>query len=143
MRLRTMPEIAEMGSGHPGALHDRKTSLASVRGRASCRLERHGHHVDLVIADDDQVYTDGVSTLDIWRYLNYRMRRVGDSRDMPDEASILSWYRHIYRGYWGFASVQYELPPAPLSSQAFLRPRQPIFRRNAVSPAMERLNELR
>ena len=38
MRLRTMPEIAERTSGRPGALHDRKTALASVRGRASCRL---------------------------------------------------------------------------------------------------------
>ena len=68
-------------------------------------LERHGHHVDLVIAGGDQCYTDGVPTLDIWRYLNHRMRRDGDSL-LPDEASMLSWYRDIYRGYWGFPSVQ-------------------------------------
>ena len=41
-------------------------------------LERHDHHVDLVIAGGDQAYTDGVPTLDIWRYLNHRMRKDGD-----------------------------------------------------------------
>ena len=25
---------------------------------------------------------------------------------LPDEEEMLSWYRDIYRGYWGFESVQ-------------------------------------
>ena len=58
-------------------------------------LQRHADHVDLVIAGGDQCYTDGVPTLDIWRYLNRRMRREGDDL-LPDEASMLSWYRDIY-----------------------------------------------
>ena len=68
-------------------------------------LERHGDSVDLVIAGGDQCYADGVRTLDIWRYLNRRMRREGDDL-LPDEESMLSWYRDIYCGYWGFPSVQ-------------------------------------
>ena len=68
-------------------------------------LRRHGDEIDLVIAGGDQCYTDGVPTLDIWRYLNRRMRKEGGSL-LPDEASMLSWYRDIYCGYWGFPSVQ-------------------------------------
>ena len=68
-------------------------------------LRRHGDEIDLVIAGGDQCYTDGVATLDIWRYLNHRMRKE-DGRLLPDEASMLSWYRDIYCGYWGFPSVQ-------------------------------------
>ena len=68
-------------------------------------LRRHARQVDLVIAGGDQCYSDGVPTLDIWRFLNRRMRREGENL-LPDEASMLSWYRDIYCGYWGFPSVQ-------------------------------------
>ncbi len=68
-------------------------------------LRRHAGQVDLVIAGGDQCYTDGVGTLDIWRFLNRRMRKQGENL-LPDEASMLSWYRDIYCGYWGFPSVQ-------------------------------------
>jgi len=68
-------------------------------------LRRHAGNVDLVIAGGDQCYTDGVPTLDIWRFLNRRMRKDGEDL-LPDEASMLSWYRDIYCGYWGFPSVQ-------------------------------------
>ena len=68
-------------------------------------LRRHSDAIDLVIAGGDQCYTDGVPTLDIWRYLNRRMRKEGETL-LPDEASMLSWYRDVYCGYWGFPSVQ-------------------------------------
>ena len=68
-------------------------------------LRRHSEEIDLVIAGGDQCYTDGVPTLDIWRYLNRRMRKVEEAL-LPDETSMLSWYRDIYCGYWGFQSIQ-------------------------------------
>lgn len=68
-------------------------------------LERHEDEVDLVIAGGDQCYGDGVKTLDIWRHLNRTMRKEGD-RLLPDEEAMRSWYRDVYRGYWGFESVQ-------------------------------------
>ncbi|MCZ0954779.1 MAG: alkaline phosphatase D family protein, partial [Rhodospirillaceae bacterium] len=68
-------------------------------------LERHQADVDLVIAGGDQCYSDGVATLDIWGHLNRTMRREGD-RLLPDEEAMRSWYRDVYRGYWGFESVQ-------------------------------------
>lgn len=68
-------------------------------------LTRHADDVDLVIGGGDQCYVDGIATLDIWRHLNRRMRKV-DGELMPDEESMRSWYRDIYRGYWGFETVQ-------------------------------------
>ena len=68
-------------------------------------LQRHADEVDLVIAGGDQCYSDGVATLDIWQHLNRTMRKE-DGRLLPDEEAMLSWYCDIYRGYWGFESVQ-------------------------------------
>ena len=68
-------------------------------------LRRHADEVDLVIAAGDQCYSDEVETLNIWQYLNCRMRKE-NGRLLPDEEAMLSWYRDIYRGYWGFESVQ-------------------------------------
>lgn len=68
-------------------------------------LQRHSHEIDAVIAGGDQAYSDGVDTLDIWKYLNATMRREGD-RLLPDLDAMVSWYRDIYRGYWGFESIQ-------------------------------------
>ena len=58
-----------------------------------------------VICCGDQCYTDGVSTLNIWKFLNRRMRREGDHL-LPNQKTMLSWFRDIYRGYWGFDGVQ-------------------------------------
>ncbi|MCZ0955139.1 MAG: alkaline phosphatase D family protein [Rhodospirillaceae bacterium] len=68
-------------------------------------LERHGENVDLVIAGGDQCYSDGVATLDIWHHLNRTMRKEGEAL-LPDEEAMRSWYRDVYRGYWGFEGVQ-------------------------------------
>ena len=68
-------------------------------------LQRHQDEVDLVIAGGDQCYSDGVKTLNIWGLLNRTMRKEG-GRLLPDEDAMLSWYRDIYRGYWGFEGVQ-------------------------------------
>ncbi|MYE81131.1 MAG: alkaline phosphatase family protein [Gammaproteobacteria bacterium] len=68
-------------------------------------LERHRDAVDLVIAGGDQCYSDGVETLDIWRHLNRTMRKE-DGALLPDEEAMRSWYRDVYRGYWGFEGIQ-------------------------------------
>lgn len=68
-------------------------------------LQRHAANVDVVLAGGDQCYVDGVPTLDIWKLLNRTMRRES-GRLLPDEESMRSWYRDIYRGYWGFEGVR-------------------------------------
>ena len=62
-------------------------------------------NLDFVIAGGDQVYTDGVSTLNIWQHLN-RVMRKEKGRLLPDVETMVSWYRDIYRGYWGFDVVR-------------------------------------
>jgi len=69
-------------------------------------LDRH-YKEDLrfIIGGGDQVYTDGVATLDIWSFLNKVMRKE-DGKVLPGKDDMVSWYRDIYRGYWGFASLR-------------------------------------
>ena len=69
-------------------------------------LQRHQNEVDLVVAGGDQCYSDGVETLDIWKHLNRAMRKENNGELLPAEEDMLSWYRDIYRGYWGFQSIQ-------------------------------------
>ena len=57
------------------------------------------------IAGGDQVYADGVPTLNIWKYLNKTMRKEAGQL-LPSHDEMLSWYRDIYRGYWGFPVLQ-------------------------------------
>ena len=88
-------------------LFKKRTEVASLEmwDFLNASLERHRDSIDLVIAGGDQCYSDGVETLDIWCHLNRTMRKEGD-RLLPDKEAMRSWYRDIYRGYWGFESVQ-------------------------------------
>jgi alkaline phosphatase D len=69
-------------------------------------MERHyAQDFRFLLAGGDQVYVDGVTSLDIWKYLNGAMKREGDTLS-PTQEEMTSWYRDIYRGYWGFPSVR-------------------------------------
>lgn len=69
-------------------------------------LERHrSKGLRFVIAGGDQAYSDGVKTLDIWKYLNKVMHKEGINLS-PSLEEMISWYRDIYRGYWGFSQVR-------------------------------------
>lgn len=69
-------------------------------------LERHDQDdLRFLIAGGDQVYVDGVGTLDIWKYLNKVMRKEKGEL-YPSQEEMVSWYRDIYRGYWGFPTVR-------------------------------------
>ncbi len=69
-------------------------------------LERHNKDdLRFLIAGGDQVYVDGVDSLDIWKYLNKVMRKE-KGKVYPSQEEMVSWYRDIYRGYWGFPSVR-------------------------------------
>jgi len=67
--------------------------------------QRGSSQLRFIIGGGDQVYTDSVETLDIWKYLNKNMSRSG-STVRPAREEIVSWYRDIYRGYWGFRPMQ-------------------------------------
>ncbi len=73
----------------------------------SVTLQRHREQGELafVIGGGDQVYVDGVDGLNIWKYLNSSMRKDGNQL-FPGKDAMLSWYRDIYRGYWGFPQIK-------------------------------------
>lgn len=80
-------------------------------GRA---LSRHyDDDLSFVIAGGDQVYVDGVKTLSIWRYLNIVMCKE-NGKLLPTQEDMVSWYRDIYRGYWGFAGVRQVFSSYPI-----------------------------
>ena len=82
-------------------------------------LKRHNEKdLRFVLAGGDQVYSDGVETLSIWNFLKKVMRRDGDTL-FPEVGEMVSWYRDIYRGYWGFPSFcTWLLPPYPTSASS-------------------------
>ena len=69
-------------------------------------MDRHyAEDFRFLIAGGDQVYVDGVKRLDIWKYLNKAMNK--DNGQLgPSVGEMATWYRDIYRGYWGFPSLR-------------------------------------
>ena len=71
-----------------------------------------GGNIDFLMAGGDQCYVDGIDELNIWTFLNKVMRVEGDEI-FPKYDTILSWYRDIYRGYWGFDSIKHIFSSVP------------------------------
>ena len=68
-------------------------------------LEKQSEQMRFVIGGGDQVYVDGVKSLNIWRYLT-KVARVEQGELLPSVEAMKTWYRDIYRGYWGFENVK-------------------------------------
>lgn len=62
-------------------------------------LEDHG--ADFVIAGGDQVYTDGNPEVSIWAWLKKNKDDMLAMTQDKRHETMVSWYRDIYRGYWG------------------------------------------
>jgi alkaline phosphatase D len=61
---------------------------------------------DFVIGCGDQVYTDGNKKISIWEFLRRNKERLPKTK--ADRLDVMkSWYRDIYRGYWGPPPVQH------------------------------------
>ena len=69
-------------------------------------LRRHRERGQLafLIGGGDQVYVDGIKSLNIWSYLNTCLEKTPGV--LPGKDAMLSWYRDIYRGYWGFTQLK-------------------------------------
>lgn len=61
---------------------------------------------DFLIGGGDQVYTDGDKSIDIWRWLVKHLKEVAQLSDSKQRDVMLSWYRDIYRSYWGANSTK-------------------------------------
>lgn len=59
-----------------------------------------------VIGGGDQCYVDGSDKINIWYYL-YKVMGVDENGEVyPSQEDMVSWYRNIYRAYWGFPQVR-------------------------------------
>lgn len=58
-------------------------------------------NADFVIAAGDQVYTDGDKNVSIWRWLKKVKKEVVKLPEKQKIEVMTSWFRDIYRGYWG------------------------------------------
>lgn len=62
--------------------------------------------LDFLIGGGDQVYVDGDSSVSIWKYLK---KHAADIAALPPKQRLsvmVSWYREIYRGYWGLEKLR-------------------------------------
>ncbi len=67
--------------------------------------ERNDKRLAFVVSGGDQVYTDGRSAISIWDFL-YKVMRKENDKLLPEEGTMLTWFRDIFRGYWGFQDVR-------------------------------------
>ncbi|MEM7307299.1 MAG: alkaline phosphatase D family protein [Planctomycetota bacterium] len=110
----------EIGRDHAHSFRTAAPDAESVRfGLFSCHMPFKGRDVrnmhmwqsfrqvleiydaDFVVAGGDQVYTDGDDGMNIWRWLRKKKSEVARLSKADQIDVMLSWYRDIYRGYWG------------------------------------------
>lgn len=57
---------------------------------------------DFLLAGGDQIYVDGNDAISIWRWL-MKVKAQMSALPAGERVEVMrSWYRDIYRGYWGF-----------------------------------------
>ena len=111
----------EIGRDHTHSFRtQRKDSEAVTFGLFSCHMPFKGESVlnqymwrsfdelatdmdaDFVVGCGDQVYADGDDGVNIWAWLKKNKNAVSNVRPQSKWIEIMkSWYRDIYRGYWG------------------------------------------
>ena len=64
--------------------------------------------LDFLIAGGDQVYCDGCDSVSLWKFLEKTVRDYGSGKcaRLPSFEEMVSWYRNMYRGYWGFPTIR-------------------------------------
>lgn len=58
-------------------------------------------NADFIIAGGDQAYSDGNPNVSIWAWLKRNKKEVQKLNQDDRREVMTSWYRDIYRGYWG------------------------------------------
>jgi len=87
--------------------------LANIEMWTRFGQELEDTRADFIIAAGDQVYTDGNRSISIWRWLKKVKNEVAA---LPPKARVeimKSWYRDIYRGYWGHLELRKVLRTFP------------------------------
>ncbi len=69
-------------------------------------VDNTSSNLAFVIGGGDQCYVDGRDKINIWNYLYKVMGAKEDGEVYPSQDDMVSWYRNIYRAYWGFPQVR-------------------------------------
>lgn len=122
----TRKEMWEIGRDEPHWFQTAREGASEVRfGLFSCHMpypddrgienmemwsrfqeELDDAQADFIIAGVDQVYTDGNKYLSIWRWLKKVKDEVAALPRTERIDIMKSWFRDIYRGYWGDLSLR-------------------------------------
>ena len=70
----------------------------------SFKVELEKRAANFVLGGGDQVYTDGQEDVSIWKWLR-KVKKHLPTSEKERIRIMLSWYRDIYRGYWGFPEL--------------------------------------
>jgi len=69
---------------------------------------------DFILGVGDQVYVDGNSKVSIWEWLRKNRKEFVQEVKPEDRVEVMrSWYRDIYRGYWGHRQLRRVLSRFP------------------------------
>ncbi len=69
---------------------------------------------DFILGVGDQVYVDGNSKVSIWEWLRKNRKEFVKEVKPEDRVEVMrSWYRDIYRGYWGHRQLRRVLSRFP------------------------------
>ncbi len=68
---------------------------------------------DFVLGVGDQVYSDGNEDFDVWRLLRRVHREIVAETPERQHEIMTSWYRDVYRGYWGHLALRRVLRSFP------------------------------
>ncbi len=86
---------------------ERMEAWAALAQTLRRHSERDEKRLAFVIAGGDQAYTDGRPGIDIWEFLYKKMKEAKErGKQLPEEGTMLTWFRDIFRAYWGFPDVR-------------------------------------
>jgi alkaline phosphatase D len=129
----TRKDLWEVGKDTPHSFRTQHTQAAEVVfGLFSCHMpypddkglanidmwtrfgqELEDARADFLIGAGDQVYTDGNRYISIWRWLRNVKNELAALPQAERVEVMKSWYRDIYRGYWGHLELRKVLRSFP------------------------------
>lgn len=111
--FRTQPDVAEGLPVNFGVFschmpYKKNGDLVNIPMWERLGEELESQEADFTIGIGDQVYTDGNKNVSIWQFLKKNKAQLIEETPIPEEQLPImrSWYRDIYRGYWGFRQLQ-------------------------------------
>lgn len=101
----TNPSIVNFGLFSCHMPYEKNGSLVNMHMWNEFNRVLTDYNANFIIGCGDQVYTDGNKKASIWQWLEKVEDKLPNSKDEQIEI-MLSWYRDIYRGFWGHNEIK-------------------------------------